>query len=89
MQSACLDFSKAFDRLQPSIALRKMKFYDFNTSVIELICSFLCDRTQSVLFSASFSSIKHVEVDSPQGAKLGSILWLIYVNDLEIDGFCR
>ena len=65
-----------------------MKFYGFNTSVIELISSFLCDRTQCVKFSANFSSVKHVKVGSPQGTKLGPILWLIYVNDLEIDGFC-
>ena len=88
VQSACLDFSKAFDRIQPSIVLGKMKSYGFSTSVIELISSFLCDRTQCVKFSANFSNIKHFKVGSPQGTKLGPILWLIYVTDLEMDDFC-
>ena len=87
VQSACLDFSKAFDRLQPSIVLGKMNFYGFNTNVIEVISSVLRDRTQCVKFSAHLSNVKHVKVGSPQGAKLGPILWLIYVNDLQIDGF--
>ena len=87
VQSACLDFSKAFDRLQPSIVLNKMRSYGFNSNVIELVSSFLSDRLQCVKFSGQFSSYKPINVGSPQGTRLGPLLWLIYVNDLSVDGF--
>ena len=67
VQSACLDFSKAFDRLQPSIVLNKMQSYGFNSNVIELVSSFLSDRMQCVKFSGQFSSYKPINVCSPQG----------------------
>ena len=87
VQSACLDFSKAFDRLQPSIVVNKMRSLNFDENIVRLISNFLCNRTQCVKFSGSFSDYKSIEVGSPQGTKLGPVLWLIYVNDLECDGF--
>ena len=87
VQSACLDFSKAFDRLQPSIVLNKMRSYGFNSNVIELVSTFLSDRLQCVKFSGQFSGYKPINVGSPQGTRLGPLLWLIYVNNLSVDGF--
>ena len=34
-----------------------------------------------------FSEYINVFVGAPQGTKLGPILWLFYVNDLELDNF--
>ena len=48
VQNACLDFSKAFDRLQHDILLSKMDNYDFNSNVIMLVKSFLSNREQCV-----------------------------------------
>ena len=48
IQNACLDFSKAFDRLDHSILISKMLDYDFNRNVIMLVQSFLTDRMQCV-----------------------------------------
>ena len=87
VQSACLDFSKAFDRLQPSIVLSKMRSYSFNENAIKLVSNFLANRKQCVKFCEDFSDYTSIEVGSPQGTKLGPVLWLIYVNDLEVDGF--
>ena len=87
VQSACLDFSKAFDGLQPSIVREKWNFTALIPASLNWYpASFVTG--QCVKFPAKFSSTKHVKGGSPWGTKLGPILWLIYVNDLEIDGFC-
>ena len=87
IQSACLDFSKASDRLQPSIVLNKMRMYGFNNNIIELISDFVSNRKQCVQFLNSFSDYSNINVGSPQGTKLGPVLWLIYVNDLHVNEF--
>ena len=62
-------------------------YYGFNSNVIELVSSFLSDILQCVKFSGQVSSYKPINVASPQGTRLEPLLWLIYVNDLSVDGF--
>ena len=87
VQSASLDFSKAFDKLQPAILLRKMEDYGFNPNVVLLIQDFLTRRTQCVKYGGEKSSYINLHVGSPQGTKIGPVLWLIYSNDLRAEGF--
>ena len=89
IQNACLDFSKAFDRLDHSTLISKMLNYDFNRNVIMLVKSFLTDRVQCVKHNSSFSDYCPAFVGTPQGTKLGPILWLIYSNDFNIDNFSK
>ena len=87
IQSAFLDFSEAFDRLQPALVIEKMISYGFNTKIVSLVSSFLNGRKQCVKFSNCFSDYVSTHVGSLQGTKLGLLLWLIYVNDLQAEDY--
>jgi hypothetical protein len=82
IQSAMLDFSKAFDRLQPAVLIQKLHSLNINSSIISVIDSFLSDRVQCVAKNGFRSSFEPISVGTPQGTRLGPVLWLFYVNDL-------
>ena len=87
VQLGCVDFSKAFDRLQPSIVLSKMKNYGVNENILDILADFLVRRKQCVKLNGTFSDYIDISVGAPQGTKLGPLLWLFYVNDLNVDDF--
>jgi hypothetical protein len=81
-QIVCLDFSKAFDKLQPSILLNKLASLEVNKNICNIINSFLSDRTQLVKMNNNSSTLTSMEVGTPQGTKMGPVLWIIYISDL-------
>ena len=87
VQLGCVDFSKAFDRLQPSVVLSKMKNYGVNENILDILADFLVRRKQCVKLNGTFSDYIDISVGAPQGTKLGPLLWLFYVNDLNVDDF--
>ena len=77
-----IDFSKAFDTVNHDILLRKLHRYGVCGSALLWFESYLKDREQFVSIGDMSSDIKISNISVPQGSVLGTILFLVYVNDL-------
>jgi len=75
------DFEKAFDKVH-HLLLKKLQSYNLNVNVIQWIWSFLCYRKQRVKINDGYSEWTDVISGIPQGTILGSVLFIIYINDL-------
>ena len=78
-----LDFSKAFDKVDHSVVLEKLRLFGITGKLHRWIKSFLVDRSQTVMVNGFLSNPVHVKSGVPQGSVLGPLLFLILISDID------
>ena len=84
-----IDYSKAFDKADITVALRHLLNMNVRRELIPWISNFLSSRQQCVKLASHTSEWSSTTCGVPQGTKLGPVVFLAMVNLVATESGCR
>ena len=79
-----IDLKKAFDTVDHEILCKELYLYGVQDRELAWFKSYLSNRKQFERANGVDSKIEEIDIGVPQGSCLGSLLFLVYINDLSL-----
>ena len=76
-----IDFSSAFNTIQPHLMTEKLLDLEVNTNIVSWVMEFLVGRSQYVKLNNVTSEWMEINTGAPQGCVLSPFLYTVYTNN--------